>query len=401
MHFLLPEILLFSVLALQVGYLLFLAIAGMFYRLPTLKEAENTCRIAILVPAYKEDAVIISVAEQLLTLDYPEDLFDVVIIADSMQAETLDMLKALPIRLVEVSFKQSTKVKALNEALRQLPNSYDLALISDADNVLAPNALQLMNKAYATGFRAIQGRRVAKNADSSVALLDGFSEIINNHLFRRGFSALGLSSAIIGSGMAFDYSLFVELMQQNKAIGGFDKKLQLEVVRRGIRIIYLHNLLIYDEKVSDLQTFRQQRRRWLSSQWVYFKEYFMNSGSQLLKRNFDFVNLATSASLVLPRSILIGLLPMLFLVSLVLQPWLTLSPFWWFALAAALGLTLFLSIPKTYFNRSMGIALLHLPATIGLMFLNIFQLRGANKRFIHTSHRQTHLDSNLVSHGKE
>jgi cellulose synthase/poly-beta-1,6-N-acetylglucosamine synthase-like glycosyltransferase len=42
-------------------------------------------RIAILVPAYKEDGIIVSTALSHLQLDYPRDLFDVYILADSFQ----------------------------------------------------------------------------------------------------------------------------------------------------------------------------------------------------------------------------------------------------------------------------------------------------------------------------
>jgi len=35
-----------------------------------------------------------------------------------------------------------------------------------------------------------------------LALLDGISEEINNNIFRKGHQTLGLSSALIGSGMA-------------------------------------------------------------------------------------------------------------------------------------------------------------------------------------------------------
>jgi hypothetical protein len=50
---------------------------------------------------------------------------------------------------------------------------------------------------------AVQGHRTAKNTNNSWAILDAISEEINNNIFRKGHRVLGLSSAIIGSGMAF------------------------------------------------------------------------------------------------------------------------------------------------------------------------------------------------------
>jgi hypothetical protein len=51
-----------------------------------------------------------------------------------------------------------------------------------------------------------------KNTNNSWAILDAISEEINNNIFRKGHRVLGLSSAIIGSGMAFRYNYFKTLM---------------------------------------------------------------------------------------------------------------------------------------------------------------------------------------------
>jgi hypothetical protein len=59
-------------------------------------------------------------------------------------------------------------------------------------------------------YDAIQCHRCAKNANNDVAVLDGTSEEINNTIFRKAHNRLGLSSALIGSGMCFKYDLFKE-----------------------------------------------------------------------------------------------------------------------------------------------------------------------------------------------
>lgn len=55
---------------------------------------------------------------------------------------------------------------------------------------------------------AVQTHRIAKNMNNDMALLDAVSEEINNTIFRLGHAKLGLSAALIGSGMAFRYDLF-------------------------------------------------------------------------------------------------------------------------------------------------------------------------------------------------
>jgi len=231
-------------------------------------------RIAILVPAYKEDEIILSTATNLLSLSYPSILYDVYIIADSFKPETLEQLKKLPLQVMEVSFEKSTKTKALNEAFKRISKFYDVALICDADNMLAKDFLSKISNAFLNGARAVQGRRVAKNLDTPFAILDACSEGINNNIFRKGANALGLSSSVIGSGMAFEFCMLKQMMATINAVGGFDKNFTTESCRKNIKIQYLQSALIFDEKVDNSTAFKQQRTRWVSSQFIYLKQFF-------------------------------------------------------------------------------------------------------------------------------
>jgi len=77
-----------------------------------------------------------STAGNLLELDYPAELYTVFIIA-IFQQETVEQLR-LCLCGVEVSFDKSTR-QIVNEAFRRIGQSYDIALICDADNMLAGN----------------------------------------------------------------------------------------------------------------------------------------------------------------------------------------------------------------------------------------------------------------------
>ncbi|MDE3214047.1 MAG: glycosyltransferase, partial [Bacteroidota bacterium] len=157
-------ILVLSYCGLSVIYLFILSLAGkLFYKEKYSRyfSPAPEKKIAILVPAYKEDGIILSTAYNLLQLAYPRELFDIYIIADSFQKETIASLKELPLEVFEVSFTKSTKTKALNEAFKRIQKSYDIALICDADNMLAKNFLQLINNSFVNGAKAVQGKRVA------------------------------------------------------------------------------------------------------------------------------------------------------------------------------------------------------------------------------------------------
>ena len=142
------------------------------------------------------------------------------------------------------------------QAFGRITEDFDIALICDADNMLAPDFLRRLNDAFAGGAQAVQGRRVAKNLDTSFAILDACSEAINNHIFRKGAYALGLSSSVIGSGMAFEFDRIKAILSEISAVGGFDKILQLSVVERGIRIHYLEDALVLMKKSNRLMRSR-------------------------------------------------------------------------------------------------------------------------------------------------
>lgn len=192
-------------------YILIFALASIIKYKPIRKKDIRQRKTAVLIPGYKEDAVIVDVAKQALIQSYSKEQFDVVVIADSFQSETLQKLNGLPIKVIEVSFVKSTKSKALNKAMEVLGDDYEIACILDADNIMAEDVLLRINEAFENGYKVVQGHRVAKNLNTSFAILDAVSEELNNNIFRKGHRVLGLSSALIGSGMAFDYAFLREL----------------------------------------------------------------------------------------------------------------------------------------------------------------------------------------------
>lgn len=383
------QVLLLVLLGLATLYILLFAIAGVFYKDKPIIKADRYRKFAVLIPGYKEDEVIVEVAKSALLQEYPMGLFDVVVIADSFQPETLNDLRTLPVKLIEVSFDKSTKSKALNKAMATLNAPYDIAVILDADNIMAPDFLVKINAAFAQGAFAVQGHRTAKNQNTSFAVLDAASEEINNHIFRKGHRVLGLSSAIIGSGMAFHYDYFKNLMAGVKAVGGFDKEIELKMLKEKRRIFYRNDAMIYDEKVQKAEVFGNQRRRWLSAQIHYFKKDILPAVGHLITRgNLDYFDKAIQF-VQPPRVLLIGALVFLGaafgLTNYLLQNNTQYSLAWLFVTIACV-IALVLSLPRSFYSARTGRALISLPKGMLVMLLSLLRIKGANKTFIHTKH---------------
>ncbi len=378
---------------LSVFYLFLFSFAGRFFYKPKFKRLVLPLKkIAILVPAYKEDGIMLSTGKNLLSLDYPKELYDVYLITDSFQPRTLQALRELPLEVMEVSFTKSTKTKSLNEAFSRITKSYDIALICDADNVLAKDFLLKINTAFVSGAKAVQGQRVAKNLDTSFAILDACSEGINNNIFRKGANAIGLSSSVIGSGMAFEFAFAKQALSEIDAVGGFDKILQLKVVAGGTKIQYLEDAIVFDEKVDSSQAFQQQRKRWVSSQFIYLRTFFLPACKQLLKGNVSYFNLGIASNLILPRAFLFLILPLLVLAGFLV------APVWGLAALAVWLLfvvTLAMALPVGLINRDLFAAVRNLPKAISVMLGTIVGMKKANKTFIHTVHTKTEINNPL------
>lgn len=391
------EYILFAYLFLATLYILVFAIAGIFYRQKQKLKVSKFRKFAVLIPGYKEDAVIINVARQATLQDYPDDKYEVIVIADSFKQETLDGLRKLPIRVVEVVFEVSKKSKALNKCMEIIGDDYNVAFILDADNIMKPDVLKKINAAFDRGFYAVQGHRTAKNLNANFAILDAMSEEINNHIFRKGHRVLGISSALIGSGMGLDYKLFKETMATVDSVGE-DKEVELKIIKQGYRIDYVHDAVIYDEKTQKSDAFVNQRRRWIAAQLDYFKSHFSDGIKALVtKGNFDYFD-KVFQMIQPPRILLSGILFILTLIMGIINylPFSRLKTFFvpdwklWLALFAGTAFAILISIPRKFYNIKTFKALLSLPHGFLLMLISLFKIKGATKKFLHTEH--SHLD---------
>ncbi|AUD03911.1 glycosyltransferase family 2 protein [Spirosoma pollinicola] len=381
---------LLGISALNVLYWLVFSVAGRLGRADdsdVISSPSVFRKIGVLIPAYKEDTVIVDSVTENLKQNYPADRFELIVIADSFQPQTLAKLATMPVKVLQVSFEVSTVAKAINSALSRLPlDQYDILMVSDADNHMAPDFLSRINNAFAQGWRAVQGHRVAKNINTSVAVLDAISEEINNHIFRKASRVLGLSSATIGSGMAFEPNSMKAAMATQNTIGGYDKELETNIVISGNTIAYLEDAFIYDEKVANRAVFQNQRTRWVAAQWQFVKVYFWTGIREILRGHWG-AGFKVIQAVFLPKILLLGLLAACIgMGGLTGQ-----SMLWKIPLVLLLVLcgSLAISVPAHLWKRITFRELLLIPLLLLSFVRAVLNMRKAFKRFIHTPHTNT------------
>ena len=352
----------------------------------------------VLIPAYHEDAVIINTVKSFLQQDYPKDLYQLCVISDHMEATTNEQLAALPITLLQPAFDNSSKAKALQYAISSIslqPSAiYDYVVILDADNIVTPDFLSRLSQIARPNI-AIQCHRTAKNANNDIAALDGLSEEINNSIFRRGHNRIGMSSALIGSGICFNYNWFKDnVTKLYSAVE--DRELEALLMKQGIYIHYAEGIHVFDEKVSNSDNFQRQRLRWMTGQVQALFQMLPYIPKATITGNINYIDKTIQQTLI-PRSILIVLTPLLALLSLLASyifhhtssilplPSYIFHLKWW-GVFIIICIALLLATPKSLRHQILSRKLLTLPLLVWKMLHNIVNIEHKNKEFIHTTH---------------
>lgn len=380
------DIVLWCIIAFSVGYIFFYAITYALGQLLIIKREPTPDDIRqkkylVIFPAYGEDKVILHTVKSFLLQHYPHDKYSVVVVSDHMLKETNTELSKLPITLLQPQFENSSKAKALQFAIDNIHDNFDNIVILDADNIVQPDFLEKLNEICNQGFSAIQCHRCAKNAENQIAQLDGISEEINNSLFRKGHNNIGLSSALIGSGMCFDYLWFkahVHLL----STAGEDREIEKMLLIEHIYIKYVEDIDVFDEKVGNEDNFQLQRQRWMSAQLNCLLSMMKNLPTSIVHLNVNYID-KTIQQMLIPRSmLLVGTFVWALLMSVFEMSW----AYKWWGLFALTSLSLWIAIPRKMRNGGLAQLITHLPRLTWRMMSNIRHIDSENREFIHTSH---------------
>ena len=355
---------------------------------PSATSPQPSSSFLILFPAYKEDSVIVHSVRQFLEQTYPKDFYHIGVISDHMQDDTNELLRQLPITLFTPQFEKSSKAKAMQYAIKEINGQssmvngqFDYVIILDADNVVLPDFLEQVNASCQQGYRAIQCHRCAKNSDNDVAILDGISEEINNTLFRKAHNTIGISSALIGSGMCFEYEWF------KNHVGLFetaveDREMEILLMKENIFIKYEEHIPVYDEKVSSSENFQRQRLRWMTGQIQSLLMMLPYLPTAIKTGNIHYIDKTMQQALI-PRSILLVLTCFFaILMTIIAFPW---SIKWW-VLFLVICLSIYIAIPRKMRNSALFGKIFSTVKLVWLMLKNILKMDLKNKEFLHTTH---------------
>ena len=314
--------------ALTIAYMTFFSVCSLFSRNHVVPKSKRQNRFIVLIPSYKNDRNILNTVKSILSQTYPQRLFDVTVVSDHQSEMTNMRLAQYTITLLTPNFEKSSKVKSLQYAILNLPafKIYDVVVVLDADDIVEPEFLEQLNEAYeSAGTRAIVTHRMPRNRDTSSARLSNIFEEINNSVFRRGHIALGLSSALMDSGVAYEFNWYKKHIMKVRGTAE-DKELEAMLIHQQIYVDYFDQVYIFSENKREVEDFNRQRRHWVIEQFKTGIKNIRYLPAALFNRQYDWADKIIQW-MILPRSILF---PIVFIMCLVLPfIYFTLAMKWW------------------------------------------------------------------------
>jgi len=229
------------------------------------REVCPRLRFAVVVPAHDEEQGIAGTVANLLALDYPRELFGVLVVADNCTDRTAQRAEAAGANvLVRRDALRRGKGYALAGAFQRIleQDRADAVVVIDADTLASPNLLRAFSARLDTGASAIQADYRVRNPESSwrtrlMAIALGMFHALRSRARER----LGVSAGLRGNGMCFRSSLLREVHYDAFSVVE-DLEYGIRLGERGQRIHYAAEAHVYGEMPRSSQASRSQRLRW-------------------------------------------------------------------------------------------------------------------------------------------
>lgn len=243
-----------------------------------LPKAKKQHSFAFFIAAHNEEEVIGNLVRSIKASNYPEELIEVFVVADACTDNTAAEARAAGAIVYErndLARKGKSWVMdyGFDRILNEYGNRFEAFFVFDADNIISPDYVSIMNQVYDMGYLVATSYRNSKNFDSSwvsSAYALWFlreAKFLNNARMMRGTSC-----AVSGSG----WMVATEIV---RGMHGWDFHTLTEDIQfstfcaaHDIRIGYAP-AEFFDEQPLDFKSSWTQRMRWTKGFYQVFFSY--------------------------------------------------------------------------------------------------------------------------------
>jgi len=230
---------------------------------PTKKNYAFTPFVSIIVPAYNEATVIGRRIENLLSLDYPDDKYEILVVesgstdgTDEIVERTIAQRGSRPpeLRLLRETERHG-KASAINLGKRHATG--EIVLVTDANAVFEPNVLREMMPHFEDPkVGAVGGRYLVSNPDNVYTASESFYWDLE-YIMRRGEAAVDSACLFHGEINAWRK----DLAEPDTRNLSEDLDTVIQIRRAGYRIEYEPAAKVYEPAATSAQDQITQRKR--------------------------------------------------------------------------------------------------------------------------------------------
>jgi glycosyltransferase involved in cell wall biosynthesis len=218
--------------------------------------------ISIIVAAHDEQAVIAEKVGNVLALDYPRELLEVIVACDGCADQTAELARRAGADLV-LELPRGGKIRAQDAAVERARG--ELVAFSDANSLWEPDAARALAGAFADPRVGYACGRVAFVQAASGR--DGSNQEGVYWRYELAVRALEsrLSSVTAGNGAI--YATRRETYLVVDPVMGHDLSLPFNMVKRGLRAVYVPSARASEKMVPTVEGEFARKRRMMSHTW--------------------------------------------------------------------------------------------------------------------------------------
>lgn len=260
----------------QVFYTVRALIKGIV-RLPTAKRKHS---YAFVIAAHNEEPVISNLVHSILSQDYDGDIECFVVADNCTDATAQHAREAGAVAWERNDLVRKGKSWALDYAFARLLDEYgdrfEGFFVMDADNIIAPNYVDVMNDAFDQGYLVCTSYRNSKNFDSSWVSAAYATWFLREARFLNNARMMyGTSCAISGSGWLVSASIVRGMHGWRFHTLTEDIQFSTFCCAHGIQIGFAP-AEFFDEQPVTFKASWIQRMRWTKGFYQVFFSYFKN-----------------------------------------------------------------------------------------------------------------------------
>ena len=192
--------------------------------------------VTLLIAAYNEESVIESKIRNSLAIDYPKNLFQVLIVADGSTDKTCEIVKRYTNLGVNLLYQPERrgKMAAINRALPQARG--EIIVFSDANNYYPQDTICSLIQPFGDPeVGAATGAKVIEQGDGSLGTSEGLYWKYESFI-KKQESRLGSCTSVTGEVLAIRKNLYSPPPDH---VINDDFYIAMQIVRSGYRLIYV------------------------------------------------------------------------------------------------------------------------------------------------------------------